>query len=194
MRPAERTTVWSRVARASRKAPSRRQNNDTESLRAWTRVSPSATSRASIAASQLSKTSAVALRSGSLVLATSSATGRDRARVGVVGVANRVGRTLEEATRRDRGIGPRLVEEVDELRVHRARPPDRLRAELLLAVGEEVVHRPERRARRLDDLLHPCRVVALAAEQVGGGQHEALAGVAHRTTIPLVPLRLERSL
>jgi len=55
-------------------APSSNEKSDTDRFLAWPLVRPAREKYLSRAASQLSKTSAVALRSGSLVLATSSAT------------------------------------------------------------------------------------------------------------------------
>ena len=62
------------IARQSRKAPSSSQISVIASFLAVASSTPAATARSLAASTQLSNTSAVAFRSGSLVLATSSAT------------------------------------------------------------------------------------------------------------------------
>ena len=72
-------------------------------------------------ASQLSKTSAVALAHRLAGARDLERDRCDRAGIGVPGIAHGVGRAFEEPPRGGDRVGARLVEEVDELSEHLAR-------------------------------------------------------------------------
>jgi hypothetical protein len=72
-------------------------------------------------------------------------------------------------------IGRGIKDGRDQQLIERARDPDRLGAELLLAAGEVVIQRSERCLGLGHDLLGPGGRVALTAHQLGAGVDDPLA-------------------
>ena len=103
----------------------------------------------------------------------------DRAGVEVAGLLEHGRRPVEEVGHGRGRVGGRVVDHLEELEVGLARGAQHRVAQVLLAAGEEVVERAERRAGRLGHLLDRGAVVPLPAEQLGGGGDDALPGVSH---------------
>ena len=168
--PASSSGSVLRSARASTNAPSSAAIIAIVSSRACSRLDAGVgVARRRRRAIQLSNTSAQAIAHRLAGARDLERHGGDRARVGVVGLDQVLGGAGEEDPHAGDHVGRGVEHRRDQLRVQRARGPDRLGAELLLAAGEEVVQRAERRLRLGDDLLDAGGGVALAAEQLRAG-------------------------
>ena len=102
--------------------------------------------------------------------------GLDRACVGVVGLAQRLGGAEEEVAGRGHHVGGGVEDRLEQLLVHLPRAADDLLAQLRLAVREVVVDGAERRVRLGHDLLQAGARVSVALKQLGGRLHDPVLG------------------